>query len=176
MTKSHQIAHTWANELLHRNGVKLLVAPATLIAQYDQEGRTFCASTSQILTQLHWVYQPVVHALYGTLIPEIILAHEYISHLAPRNADLGRTVTEIWLVVALMRSFRENAGGLGIERWKYAIWYLMQEAIKKHLRTLQNVWQSSQALNDVGPQGIEEFALILYGRAKPAFWELRRLC
>lgn len=170
LAAAHQNAHEFISDILKKNGLDLPLDPASLVVSFDENARTFCASTSRILGQVRWVYQPVPHALYGALIPEIILAHEYLSHLAPQNAFLGDAVTENWLVVALMRSLRESWGNDRSQVWKNMVWALMRDALENHVRSLKNVEPARSVLKFGSPRGVKEFALILYGRSKPAFW------
>jgi hypothetical protein len=176
---AHRQAHSFVNDVLKKN-VKLSVATSSLVVAYDKEARIFCASTSEVLNKVRWIHQPVAHALYAALIPEIILAHEYLSHLAPKNPHLGNVITEEWLVVALMQSFQGEAGKPGQKKWKNTVWFLQRNAIMKHLDALLKADPEAQRKTaepalESHIYGVYEFAFLLYGRSRAAFWKLTGL-
>jgi hypothetical protein len=55
-----------------------------------------------------WVFQYHRSALWAAVLAEIILQHEYLSHLLPQSDSLSETIREGWLMEALQVEIRER--------------------------------------------------------------------
>src|SRR5262249_43248704 len=96
--------HAIARSVLARCRARVLlkgrIAPCSSV--WDEHGTRYCAGTTRNDFRIRWAHQPTGHGLFAALIPEMIFAHEYLSHLSANNRRLSLTITEIWLVEALL--------------------------------------------------------------------------
>ncbi|HEY0514621.1 MAG TPA: hypothetical protein VGH73_22150 [Thermoanaerobaculia bacterium] len=58
--------------------------------------------------KIAWVFQYKHAALWAAVLAEIILQHEYLSHVLPRSDSLSETVREGWLMETLHVEVRER--------------------------------------------------------------------
>jgi hypothetical protein len=109
---AHQKAVEWIQELGQNRNISLLeqASPYPLLVTYDPDGIDFCASSSRLAGQIGWSLQLVQRALYGALIVDMFLAHEYLSHMLPRNTHLSWNVREVWLSSALFWEMKSQPG------------------------------------------------------------------
>lgn len=100
---SHGAAISWIRNLGVQRGLARLqhATPVSIHVRFDSTGIEYCASSSRLGQQLGWSFQQVERALYGALILDMFLQHEYLSHMLPRNTFLSRDVREVWLCAAL---------------------------------------------------------------------------
>lgn len=174
LTSAHQRGHLLVKSILESNGLKsLFCEPASLVVAYDHEAKYYCAAASRLDKQIRWVHQPVSHSLYGALFPDLVIAHEYLSHLIPRNPRLDKSISEMWLIVALIQWSDENCEPSADRQWRRKLWFHLREALRKHLlkKNLLKDTREDQARLD-GLEGVYEFAFLLYGRSQPTFWQL----
>lgn len=144
-------------------------APVDFSIVWDPSCDYYCAGTTRADRRIVWAHQPVQHGLYAALIPELVFAHEYFSHLTPRNPRLSRTVTEVWLVDALKRQVSQSAGADAY--WQAVVWELLRDA-------LSGANPSRSVAHEVrrnGLFGVDTVASLLYGNSPAAFWRLTRL-
>jgi hypothetical protein len=173
LSGAHERGYILVESMLKTNGLSSLCpSPTSLLVSYDHEAKSYCASTNRIADRVCWTHQPVPHSLYGALIAELIIAHEYLSHIVPRNPRLGPSFTEIWLVFALIEWFQEKGPQQDVG-WKTQVWYLMREELKKHLEKMKLAESTpARVYREEGHYGAYDFAVLLYGRSKIAFWKL----
>jgi hypothetical protein len=55
-----------------------------------------------------WVFQYHRSALWAAVLTEVILQHEYLSHLLPRSDSLSEAIREGWLMETLQLEIRER--------------------------------------------------------------------
>jgi hypothetical protein len=174
LTVAHEKGHLLVKSILESNGLhSRFCEPASLCVSYDHEAKYYCAATSPATGQIRWVHQPVAHALYGALVPDLIFAHEYLSHLIPRNPLLDRSIQETWLVAALTEWLEAYGDPVEDRAWRRQVWFQMREELRKHLirkGLLRDTRQDQVRLD--GLFGVYEFALVLYGASQPIFWRL----
>jgi hypothetical protein len=93
LVDANATAHRYTKDILKRHGLAgLLVEPAQVEIFADLKAVHFCAGTSRIANKIRWAYQPVAHALEGIVLADLVLAHEYLSHLVPMNSRLDQSV------------------------------------------------------------------------------------
>lgn len=98
---------------------QLAEKPVDVEIFYDQPGEYYCAGTDPQSKTIYWAFQSVPHGLAGVVLAERILAHEYLSHLAPKNSFLDLTIREQWLVSALKAALEADAAR---PYWKNRLW------------------------------------------------------
>jgi hypothetical protein len=82
--------------------------------------------------EIGWKLQLAEHAFYGALIPDMILEHEYLSHLLPTNTYLSDAVREIWLTTSLFWEHR-NAPQDDLEKHvRLALWERFRSELARH--------------------------------------------
>ena len=88
---AHLRAVTWVQTVGQQRNISVLkqATPIPILVGYDPDGLQFCASSSQLGNQIGWSLQLKRRALYGALIADMFLAHEYLSHMLPRNTHLS---------------------------------------------------------------------------------------
>jgi hypothetical protein len=110
---------------------------------FDEPGEHYCAGTSRETKTIYWAFQPVPHGLAGVILAERILAHEYLSHLAPKNSLLDLTIQEQWLVSALKAALEADASK---PYWKNRLWSPYHDALQSHaVETAQKLKRASAA-------------------------------
>jgi len=142
--------------------------PAEFSILFDEDASYYCAATTRADKRIRWAHQPVEHALYAALVPELVFAHEYFSHLAPANRWLSRAMTEAWLVEGLMLTLEHDVGA-GLSPWRKQVWGRLRDALVSP-RT-----SPAAVVERVGFWGVARFAAALHGRSSDAFWRLTRI-
>jgi hypothetical protein len=174
LTTAHQRGHLLVKSMLESNGLRsLFCEPASLVVSYDHTAMYYCAAASPLEHQIRWVHQPVPHSLHGALFPDLIIAHEYLSHLIPRNPRLDKSIPEVWLIVALIQWMEDHWEPSEDRAWRRQLWFHLREAIRAHLMkhaSLKDTREDQARLE--GVSGVYEFALLLYGKSQPSFWKL----
>jgi hypothetical protein len=164
--------HKIAKSILAKHGIGGLLAasPVLLEVFYDGTGQEYCAGSSAVSKMIRWAYQPVQHALAGAMIAEHIFAHEYLSHLAPKNNHLDLTIREQWLVAALRGVLEEDAAR---PYWKNRLWEPYRGALEDHAVSVARLIDARASANDFsGYQGAERVLMALYNKDKALFWSL----
>jgi hypothetical protein len=103
-------AHTRVRDLLGKRGIEELLSPepVALSVFWDQESKCSCASSSRLEREIAWAFQAHSLALWGTMVADHVIAHEYLSHLAPKSLAPWRQVREGWLMEALLSEIRNS--------------------------------------------------------------------
>jgi len=163
-------AHAFVQTLLKEQGLGRLVpdVPADVDIVPDPETKMYCAASDSQSGRIQWALQIIPHGLSATVLVERVFAHEYLSHLVPRNPNLGRSVLERWLVALLQEAYLMDPSQLN---WKNVLWPDYRRALEDHVAGIENA--RNPALNlvrTVGYAGVEEVAMALYNRARRAFW------
>lgn len=164
-------AHRFTKETLKKHGLaELLPAePACIEIFTDLTAVHFCAGTSRIAHKIRWAYQQVPHALEGLLIADLVLAHEYLSHLVPINSHLDQSVREAWLVSALRESFQLNPS---VPHWKRLLWADHRSRLYRHfLKVREAIPGPPSAVLFEGFPGLDEQAIRLHARNTTQFWK-----
>jgi hypothetical protein len=166
--------HKIAKKILSKHGSARLLpaAPVSVEVFYDGPGERYCAGSSLWTNQIRWAYQPLPHALSGAVLADVVFAHEYLSHLAPRNKYLSSTIREQWLVAALRQSLEEDKL---CPYWKIRIWPRYRHALESHVTGLARILQpDASVVRYSGLQGAEENLRVLSIRYPPLFWRLTK--
>jgi hypothetical protein len=102
-------AHAGVSALLARQRIDndLGAAPAELSVIRAHPGDS-CASSSPLLGSVTWHFDATARGLWGALQAEMVLRHEYLSHLAPRHPSLSSNVREGWLMEVLLEEIRSQ--------------------------------------------------------------------
>jgi hypothetical protein len=108
---------------------QLAAKPVGVQIFYDEPGEHYCAGTNSETKTIYWAFQAVPHGLAGVIMAERILAHEYLSHLAPKNSLLDLTIREQWLVSALKAALEADASK---PYWKNRLWSPYHEDLQSH--------------------------------------------
>jgi hypothetical protein len=168
-------AFQFIEEILSTHGLGRLMPaePAVLELFYDGDAKHFCAGSSRIAKRIRWAYQPVAHAVKAILLSELILAHEYLSHIVPLNSHLDQSVREGWLGAALLETMHVTPA---IETWKRLLWADYREDL---YRRLLKIWEArpiaATSVRFEGLQGVEDQAIRLHSRSRAQFWRLTGL-
>jgi hypothetical protein len=172
LKEANQEGHKIAKSILAKHGIEGLLAtsPVFLEVFYDGTGQEYCAGSSAVSKMIRWAYQPLQHALAGALIADRIFAHEYLSHLAPKNNHLDPTIREQWLVAGLRGVLEEDTGR---PYWKNRLWEPYREALEDHAVSIARLGDARASANDFsGYQGTERVLMALYNKDKVLFWAL----
>ena len=102
-------AHAEVSALLARERVdnNLGATPAELSVIPAAPGDS-CASSSSLFGNVMWHFDATARGLWGALQAEMILRHEYLSHLATRHPSLSSNVREGWLMEVLLEEIRSK--------------------------------------------------------------------
>jgi hypothetical protein len=166
--------HSIAKQILKKHGLAQLLpaAPVQVEVFHDGSGTHYCAGTSRSTGQIRWAYQPLKHALPGTILADFVFAHEYLSHLVPRNKHLNSTIREQWLVAALHHSLDD--GKLG-PYWKLRLWPHFRSALVSHVTSVATIIEpEASPVRYSGIQGAEEALRTLSVKDGPFFWQLTK--
>ena len=170
----------WANEQGHAIVKRILAGqklegllpanPLPVEAFYDAAGEKYCAGAHPWTDSIRWAYQHVAHALEGAIIADSLFAHEYLSHLVPRNHSLDQTIQEQWLVAALLGAMRDDQSR---PYWKHKLWTPYRSALLSHVTEFaQKSVPDASPTSFAGCEGAEEVLSILYLTRKECFWRL----
>ncbi len=80
------------------------VAKEVLIA-FDESAKKPCAGSSRA-GPISWSFQLQRFAFYGTVLLDLMLVHEYLCHVIPRNTELNHDVREVWLHSCILYGIR----------------------------------------------------------------------
>ncbi len=81
-----------------------------LLIHFDPKGEQYCASSARPSDLIRWAFQCQSHSLWGALVADRVLAHEYFCHLLPVNTFLSSAVREGFLdgVLHALVSFQKS--------------------------------------------------------------------
>jgi hypothetical protein len=147
--------------------------PATVEIFYDVEARHFCAGSSKIGRRIRWALQPIPYALKALLLIESILAHEYLSHLIPRNSYFDQSVREGWLTATLVETIHVTPS---VEPWKRTLWTDYRQDLYRRFLTI-NLGRPEAAipLEFEGFHGLENQVMRIHARNRAQFWHFTGL-
>jgi hypothetical protein len=166
--EGHKIAKSILEK--HKLGHLLPDKPVFLEIFYDEAGKEHCAGSSLLTNMIRWAYQPLPHMLAGAILAEYIFAHEYLSHLAPKNEHLDLAIREQWLVAAL-RGVMEEDGSRPY--WKNQLWDPYRTDLEGHAVAIAKLTDAQASANDFsGYQGVERVLNALYYKDRALFWSL----
>jgi hypothetical protein len=135
---------------------------------YDAEAKHFCAGSSRMAKRIRWAYQPVGHAVKAILLSELILAHEYLSHIVPLSKDLDQSVREGWLGAALVETFHVTPA---VGSWTRTLWADYREDLYQQLLKIRQARPTAASgVRFEGLHGVEEQAMRLHSRSVSQFW------
>lgn len=174
LDKANHSGHDIARQILKKHGMAELLpaSPVSVEVFYDGPGEKYCAGSSIWTNQIRWAYQPVAHALTGTVLADFVFAHEYLSHLAPCNKYLSSTIREQWLVAALRQGLEDDKLG---PYWKIRLWPRYRSALESHVTGLARILQpDASVVRYSGLRGAEENLRVLSIKDRSLFWRLTR--
>ncbi len=171
LRQANRAAHSFVQALLKQQSLDPLLpnSPADVDIVPDPESKRYCAASDSHSGRIQWALQIVPHALPAMVLIERVFAHEYLSHLVPRNRALGRAVTERWLVALLHETYLADPSQ---PQWKNILWPEYRKALEDHVAGIENA--KNPALNLVrtaGYAGLEVSAAALYHIAHRVFWK-----
>jgi hypothetical protein len=103
LAEADEKARTAVEALAKRIGLtdRIPIEPAQIrICWREGEGFRWPSTTVEE-RQITWVFQNHPSAMWAAMLAQIILQHEYLSHLLPRSDSLSNTVREGWLMWVL---------------------------------------------------------------------------
>lgn len=157
--EGHEIAREVLAEL--KLPKQLGAKPVEIRIFSDPPGQHYCAGTNAETKTIHWAFQPVSHGLAGMVMADRILAHEYLSHLAPTNSFLELTIREQWLVSSLRTYLEED---LSKPYWKNRLWDTYHKDLLAHTiwvaKTMNPLSAKPQSFS--GYPGVEEATTTLH--------------
>jgi hypothetical protein len=158
--------------ILIENGLETLMPPNPLPIEvfYDSAGQEYCAGSSRWTNIIRWGYQPVAHSLAGAIIGELLFAHEYLSHLVPKNDFLDQTIREQWLVAALRGAILEDSSRA---YWKNKLWPLYRSKLLSHVEGVaRKLAPDASSVSFSGCEGAEDVLSYFYIKDRESFWRL----
>ncbi len=162
----HIAAVDWIRDLGTRRGFAALAnSPIYLIrAHYNPKGDDYCASSSLFANEIGWNLQLVERSLYGVLILEMQFAHEYLSHMLPRNSYLSQTVREIWLSAALYWEYVEQLSDKAAKQVTKFLWEKFRRELSRHF--------DPKDLEFFGPLELDKLAEFVRFSSGETFWNI----
>jgi hypothetical protein len=163
LERANDEGHKIAREVLaeHKLPKQLGARPVEIRIFSDLSGQNYCAGTNADTKTIHWAFQPVPHGLAGMVMADRILAHEYLSHLAPTNSSLELTIREQWLVSSLRTYLEEDPSR---PYWKNRLWDTYHKDLLAHTiriaRDLNPLSAKPQSFS--GHPGVEEATTTLH--------------
>jgi hypothetical protein len=133
---------------------------------YDPEAVEYCASSNVLVGEIGWKLQIKEYAFFGALIPDMLIEHEYISHMLPNNHSLSKGVREIWLTEALFRVHRNSPIDPNLKAVKRFLWLKFRADLAKHFHFLGGEREV------YGRQEIDGTAKNSFFHDPDAFWSL----
>jgi hypothetical protein len=178
LEQAHTRARKFINEFLATGHLADLgeAPPKEVVVFADLTGRQFCAKTQGGRQAIEWAHQNVPHALLQMLVAERVLAHEYLSHLVPRNQALGLTVTEQWLVALLDDLYRDKDSDKhneerGEQYWQAVTFRALRQDLELHVARMEHDQNPMlEPVRSLGIAGVEAAASVLYGSASERYW------
>ena len=172
LERANDSGHTFVKTFLKKEKLDPRVPdePVGVFVLYDPNNTMYCAASDRFTESIRWAHQVVPHALSGMVLADRILAHEYLSHLAPESSQLSRAVLERWLVALLKESYWERTSE---PAWKSHLWTLYRDDLESHVAGLDHA--RNRATNQIrcfGYAGLEETASSLYLSVSRPFWRM----
>jgi hypothetical protein len=174
LNAANDSGHNIARQILKKHGVAQILPalPVPVEVFYDGPGEKYCAGSSLWTNQIRWAYQPVSHSLAGAILADLVFAHEYLSHLVPRNKHLGSTIREQWLVAALRQGLEDDKLA---PYWKIRLWPRFRSALESHVTGLARILQpDASVVRYSGLRGAEEMLRAFSIKHTDLFWRLTK--
>lgn len=165
---AHLRAVTWVQTVGQQRNISVLkqATPIPILVGYDPDGLQFCASSSQLGNQIGWSLQLKRRALYGALIADMFLAHEYLSHMLPRNTHLSWNVREVWLSTALFWERKSQPGDAAQQHVAQFCW--------EQFRHELNMQFDPNNRKFFGPRQLDGLAEVTYLLSEEIFWDITK--
>jgi hypothetical protein len=167
-------AYSFVKRLLKLESLDELLpaSPADVDVIYDEDSRRYCAAASRTSGRVQWALQIVPHSLSALVLVERVFAHEYLSHLVPRNGALRLSVPEGWLVALLEEAYLDDMSQL---HWRNLLWASYRRALEDHVANLEHAKNpAANLVRTFGSAGVEIVAAALYQRSREPFWRFTR--
>jgi hypothetical protein len=174
LERAHERARDFMDDFLRKNplGTVTSVPEINVKVALDATGQMFCASTQRARGEILWAHQNVGHALLNMLVAERVLAHEYLSHILPLNSELGRPVSEQWLVALLQDLYRDKTGE---PKWPGSAFRALRRDLVNHvLRIVDAPNPHRERVHAFGMIGVETAASDLLLHAPESYWRFTR--
>jgi hypothetical protein len=171
LISANRVAHRFVGDALRKHRLEGLLSPEPAFIEifYDAQAKHFCAGSTRIAQKIRWAYQRVGHALEGLLLSDLVLAHEYLSHLVPLNTHLDQTVREGWLVSALEETFHLAPE---VTNWKRSLWPQYRSDLYKHFLKVKEASPGvASVIRFEGFFGLKEQAIRLHAKSVSRFWK-----
>jgi len=170
LERANQDAHAFVVSLLKAHGLQDLLTggPTNVNVVEDLDLRMYCAGLRPGGGTILWAHQNVPHALTAMVLAERVLAHEYLSHRAPRNSSLGLAVSERWLVALLQNVYLSSATE---PYWWNVLWPIFRNDLEDHIARIESAKNPSlEMVRTSGYAGVEAAASSLQDNAPDSYW------
>jgi hypothetical protein len=174
LKEANHSAYSFVRALLKKEDLDSLLpaAPAEVDVVFDAESRMYCAASDSLSGRIQWALQIVPHSLAAMVLVERVLAHEYLSHLVPRNRALGLAVLERWLVALLQEACLADRAQA---HWKNILWPEYRKALEDHVAGIEHAKNpAANLVRTFGAAGVEVAATALYHSTPRPFWKFTR--
>jgi hypothetical protein len=164
----HTAAVQWVRGLGGRRGIASLASSPVypIRVHYNPKGDDYCASSSLYANEIGWNLQLVERSLYGVLILDMLFAHEYLSHMLPKNNFLSKNVREIWLSAALYWEYVDQLGDNAAKQVTKFLW-------EKFRRELSRQFDPKD-LEFFGPLELDHLAEHVRFTSDEVFWDISK--
>jgi len=168
LVSRHDAAVQWVRGLGGRYGLAALENAVVypIRAHYNPKGDDYCASSSLYANEIGWNLQLVERSLYGVLILEMLFAHEYLSHMLPRNNFLSKNVREIWLSAALYWEYVDHLQDKAAKQVTKYLWEKFRRELGRHF--------DPDDIAFFGPLELDKLAETIRFSSEETFWEISR--
>jgi hypothetical protein len=170
MEQAHLEAHRFIDRFLKTRSLGTLssLPPMKVKVVEDLTAQMFCARTQRERGEIQWAHQNVSHALQAMILAERVLAHEYLSHVVPRNATLGRPVSEQWLVALLQDLYEKKDGE---PHWPAIAFPVLRRDLEDQVARVENAkYPAAKAVGSMGILGVETAGSDLLEHAPSVYW------
>ena len=168
LVSRHDAAVQWVRGLGRRYGLSAfenaVVYP--IRTHYNPKGDDYCATSSLYANEIGWNLQLVERSLYGVLILEMHIAHEYLSHMLPRNNFLSKNVREIWLSVGLYWEYVDHLQDKAAKQVTKYLWEKFRRELGRHF--------DPDDVAFFGPLELDKLAETIRFSSEETFWEISR--
>lgn len=174
LERAHERAREFIDDFLRTNPIGTITSVPEIEVKVvlDATGQMFCASTRREQGEILWAHQNVAHALLNMLLAERVLAHEYLSHILPVNSELGRPVSEQWLVALLQDLYRDKAGE---PHWPGTAFRALRQDLVNHVSLIEDAPNPHQErVHALGMIGVETAGSDLLLRAPEPYWRFTK--
>jgi hypothetical protein len=112
LAEANESARATVEALARRIGLadRIPLEPALIRICWREGGDFRWPSTAVEGRQITWVFQNHPLAMWTAMLAQVILQHEYLSHLLPRSDSLSSVVREGWLMWVLEGEVANSSG------------------------------------------------------------------